>query len=308
MRAAPESAEAVLLPAEFLTAQNRRAEAEKILEAARKRKPERIEFWLGQVEVILQERAWDRAAALLQETQNRFGDKVPIRLARARMVVRQHGPQGAAALRSLAAGGERFSDAERLALWRGLADAARQIDDFAAAQTFAQRAAEKDPDDLAVRMLLFELALRNGNDSDMERILGEIGSIEGQGPYWHYGHALRSAFLAEKRKDDRDELLAEAEKHAAAARALRPAWSRLAALTADLSLAREPGIGSGELSPCRGSGGPQPRPVATDDRAALPAGKGEGGGRNPPPDGKAGHVVVRTESPGRATRAAFGGF
>ena len=227
----PEAIDVSILRAEVLVAQDRVEEAEKMLSEARDKKPDQPVFWIALAGLAQRQGQWERGAQILQEAEQKLGDIVPLRLARARYLAQRHGGEASQQVRKLAEKSQRFSREDLLQLRTGLVGASLRIGDDEQAERLCQLLSKEDPNNLRIRLLLFELALRAKDASGMERILKEIERIEGKGPIWHFGWAARLVVLA---GDGREKVLDEAQKHLAEARKLRPKWSRVPALAGEI--------------------------------------------------------------------------
>ena len=223
-RALPDSPVLPILQAEILVAQGRVREAERRLEEAREQKKDQVVYWLAQADLAQRQGAWERAGRLLDEARQKLGDSVPLRLARAQYLARRGGSDAARRLRELAEKSEQFSEADRLRLWGGLTAMSLRAGDLEQAGRLGHQIAKQEPDNLKVRLLLFELAFAAKDDSGMQRALKEIEQVEGKGPFWLYGEAVRLGWLAAQGEKG---LLGQARKHLAKARTLRPKWSRI---------------------------------------------------------------------------------
>jgi tetratricopeptide (TPR) repeat protein len=236
-QAAPKSALTPLLRAELLVAQDRGTEAEKLILAQRDKEPNEIVYWIALVDLALRDKQWDRAEQLLQEVEKKLGDRVPLRLARAYYLAQKAEKNAAAQLRPLAEKAKDFSPDDLAKLWRGLVGPSLLVEDFQQAAQLTQLLMAQAPNDLRVRMQLFEVAAQASDFPLMEKALGEVRRLEGSGPLWHYATAVRLSLPAKEGKDKerpdkasqataRQAVLEQALEHLAAARQSRPGWSR----------------------------------------------------------------------------------
>jgi tetratricopeptide (TPR) repeat protein len=256
----PDSIGVKLLQAESLSGQKRTAEAESLLLDARKKSPDRFELWTALAGLYNQQQQWPKAEQLLDDAQHKFGDQVWLRLARGSyLLARAGGELGAksgeqkagsgelgagstgkgaagkeraamvAALKGLGDKTEAFSPTDRMALARGLATLSVEGGDTAQAIAFARVACDADPKNLPARLSLFDLAFKNGDAAGAERALKEIRGLEGEGPFWNYGQA--AICLLKPQSAALDDA---AFQHLDAARKLRPGWSALPLLTAQI--------------------------------------------------------------------------
>ena len=155
------------------------------------------------------------------------------RLALAQLLAQRHGEKATDRLRKLAENADEFSDSDRLQLWAGLVDTAIQMGDTKQARQLCERIAAKDPNNVQVRFVLFEQAVRAQDDAGMEQALKEIERVAGKGAYWLYGQAVRLSMQAKgKKRADRDRLQNEALDLLARAREASQNWPQIPLLMA----------------------------------------------------------------------------
>jgi tetratricopeptide (TPR) repeat protein len=221
-----------LLRAEVLLARDRLDDARRLLEAERDRDPKQVGPWLLLIRLADRQGRTAAIPALLEQAEKQAGPRVEWQLARARFWVK-HDPAGARSrLRGLESTLKRFPAADRSQLLRGLAEAHAGLDDFAEARRLWRRFTRQQPADLGVRFLLLELAVQAGNEKEGRRLLGEIRRIEGRGgALTEYGEAALEVLRARR---GRKTALAAARRHLAEAAALRPSWSRVPLLEAEI--------------------------------------------------------------------------
>ncbi len=193
-KAAPEAVVPVILQAQLVLARDptKIAEAHTILRDARKRLPKdkSIELWNAEASVISE--LWDaqadpvgkpkkvdEALALLDEAQRQFGDRVELRLQRARLLATKMGPQVVPALLELAQNIKAFSKDDRRKLLNGLAGELVRQQNFKEAYRLWSQLAEDDPDDIRLRSILVELAIQLGNKDEIKKNITQIKRIEG---------------------------------------------------------------------------------------------------------------------------------
>jgi tetratricopeptide (TPR) repeat protein len=239
-KAEPDRAKSLpvaLLWAEVYAAEDSKrgpAKAETWMASLRGRYKTKAEYWVARAGLAERMGKSETVLALLDEAERAAGPGVELRLARARYWARRPGPAATAALKALEEGANKYKEGERARLWHGLAGAYYQTGDLKSAERlWGQVAALKSQDhDLAVRLLLFDLALRRGDEPKMRRRIAEIHDKEGSdGVLWRYAEAARLVWLAEGgEKAD----LAVAARHLQEVSKRRPSWSRVVLLRAAL--------------------------------------------------------------------------
>lgn len=232
-QATPDATDVPILRAEALVAQAQFDAAREALLQARDKRPDELRLWLATAALEQRLDRPDDAAAVLDEAQQKLGDSVDVRLARLRLLVQRHGLEAADYLAALDTGLEAFSPEDQVRLLSGLAAGYRSINDLDRAATLWADVAARDPGNLASRLYLFDLALVAQDQSRMQGLLADIQRIEGSqsGPLWRYGESVRLLLAAEANDA---QSLARAQSMLTAARAQRPAWSRIPLLLAEV--------------------------------------------------------------------------
>jgi tetratricopeptide (TPR) repeat protein len=231
----PDAVQIPMLRAEILVAQEKLAEAEALLENARRKNPGYAGLWAVLASLAERQKNWEKAERLLEEAQRNWGDTVPQRLALAQLLSKRHGKRASDRLRKLAENIDQFSQADQIQLWAGLVNAAAIAEDNEFVKELCHKIAKREPNNVQVRFVLFEQAVRAEDDAGMVSMLKEIDQVAGQGAFWLYGQAVRLSIQAKKEKDGKQEgLLKEALGYLGRAKELRQGWSRIPLLTAGI--------------------------------------------------------------------------
>ena len=101
-KTSPESAEPLVVRADFYSAQGKFAEATDELARAKSRFPKSVAVWNAQAGVLGLQKRFDEAERLLDQAQDQLGDRVELRLQRAKLSVSKGGPQVVKDLNELA--------------------------------------------------------------------------------------------------------------------------------------------------------------------------------------------------------------
>ena len=223
------AAEVAILRAQTLLAQGNSRPARHVLEAARDRHPGEIQLWSSLADLAEGSGNHTAALATLQEARQRLGDRVDLRLAIASLWSRRSDQRSAQvqALDELRQGEEMLPVDDRIRLWRGLAAAYSAIGQEDRAGAIWQRLAKEQPDDLGVRVALFDRAIQARNPSAAEGQLNEIRRLEGNdGVFGHYCHA-RLMILQVQHSPGNLAPLSQALDDLDKAAAIRPNWVRV---------------------------------------------------------------------------------
>ncbi len=234
-RAAPGSEDVQALRAELLAAQDRPDDARRLLESLRRKHPKNPALWAALANLAERQGGPQKVQALLDELAREAGDGADLRLLRA-----DHLARGGAAARPALAALERDPETvpapDRPRLWFGLANAYFRVGDTGQAARLWRMAADQRPDDLWVRVLLFDAVLLSGDEAGAAGLAKEIRRLEGEsGSCWRYAEAARLVLAARRGSAaglDRARLLL------AEAAARRPSWPRVHALEAALEEVR----------------------------------------------------------------------
>jgi tetratricopeptide (TPR) repeat protein len=224
-------AEVILLRADALLARGTRygggiEASHQVLKEARDKRPDEIALWTGLADLKRRNQQVDQALALLAQAEERLGDQVLFRLARARCyAAEKKPPERINALAEKIAG---FQTEEQARLFSGLGDAQLRAGNFAEARKLWKRVAELPGyrTDLRLRLLLFDLAMKVGDEQGMQQALDEIRKVEGSsGAFHRYGEALRLIWLAKQGRGKQDPGLREARIHLDEVLTRRPGWA-----------------------------------------------------------------------------------
>ncbi|MCI0743396.1 MAG: tetratricopeptide repeat protein [Gemmataceae bacterium] len=230
-QASPDAAEIALLRAEVLAGKDQLAQASDHLSAAIAKHPDKVELWGARAAVLQRQEKWQEAVALLDEAEKKLGKRVELRLARARLCVQRGGDQAAQILQTLTQEAEDFQERDWQQLAKGLAQSWLRIGRKKEAAALYTRLAERDINNLSVRLALFDMALQAGQMDEVQRVLAEIRRIEGEdGTLWRLGEAWR---LLRQAREAKQKPADEVRTLLTAVAARRPNASRLALAEAE---------------------------------------------------------------------------
>jgi cellulose synthase operon protein C len=178
-KSSPQSADPPVVRAEFYSSQSKFTEAWDQLAQTKLQFPKSVVVWNAQAELLGLQKRFDEARNLLDRARDLLGDRVELRLERARLSVTKGGPQVVKDLNELAQNLGGFSKEDRRKLLNGLATELRQQQDLQDAIRLWSRLAEGEPNDLELRLTLLDLAFQTANGDEIEKNIKQIGEIEG---------------------------------------------------------------------------------------------------------------------------------
>ncbi|MCS7239290.1 MAG: tetratricopeptide repeat protein [Thermoguttaceae bacterium] len=231
-KAAADDWRPALLWVEILVGQRKLDEARQALQEAKEKWPQELEVWLAEAAFERRQRQFERVEEILANAETRLGDSARLRLARAHYLVEKLGDKAVEPVRALGENLPNWPDEERGQLLVGLGAFLMQLNEFGSARRYCLEAAKLLPHNLRARILLFDLALRAADQEALGQVVTEIEQIEGRGALWHYGRAVELVLRSVLGKEDR---FGEARNLLMQAAALRPAWSRVPLLLAEIA-------------------------------------------------------------------------
>lgn len=204
-QATPDAVEVVLLRTEVLAAEaevladeakaKKFAEANRLLEAACAKSPKKVELWVARAGLAEREGKGEEAFRILDVAEREVGDHVQLRLARARFA-RLVPEKKAAILASAVKGIDRFPDAERAALYRGLAEVQYVDGNVAEALRLGREAARLLAGEPGIRLFLFDLSLVLGDRATVDELVSDLRAIPGVGHLADYAEACALVWQA----------------------------------------------------------------------------------------------------------------
>jgi tetratricopeptide (TPR) repeat protein len=231
-RAMPQSADVAILEAQLAQAKNPGAGLE-MLQKERDKNPSQPGPWLALIRMA-QSQGKD-TLGLIDQAEKKLGDRVELRMARARYWFRVGGKGAAGALAKLEENTSKLSPAEQAGLLAGLADLYLRADNPKEAKRLLSELAAMRPENTQVRLALFELAFLTRAEGDLEPLVREMRQIEGDnGTLWRYCQACQIILAVQMHKAERDRLT-EARTLLANVASRRPKWGRVALREAELT-------------------------------------------------------------------------
>jgi tetratricopeptide (TPR) repeat protein len=183
-----------------------------------------------------------KAMEVLNRTVEQFGDLPALRLDKADILIQMNKSEQdreplKRELANLFAGIDQWSDAQKIELWGGMAGRYLNLNMPVEARQNLALSADKQPNELPLRLALFTLALEAGDDAGMQEAQAKILQIVGDtnDSNWLFAEARRKLVLLRRGRLPR-EALGEIRKLAEEALKQRGEWSDLQVLLAEIEL------------------------------------------------------------------------
>jgi len=211
-----------LLRADLLTAQGRLDDARSLLSAAQAKDPRNLPYRLALARLTQRQGKGPAALQILDQAEKELGPSQDIQLARLDYWGRQGGAAARAAVARLAEDRGRIPAADQPAFLGRLASVEVQLRELSLARQHGRELAELQPDDVHVRLTLFDLSLEAGDQGDAASLVKEVRQIEGDtGMFWRFAQA---ALLIDKARRGASRNLDEARALAAEISERQPDW------------------------------------------------------------------------------------
>ncbi len=244
-KALPGSIERLtLLRADMLVARKRMDEAQKLLTEAEAKDPRNLPYRLALARLSQRQGKGAEPLKILDEAEKDLGPSLAIQLARLSLWGRQGDEAAKAAVAKLAETRQQVAAADRPALLDRLALTEIRLNELALARQHYQELAALEPENIPVRLALFDLAIEAGDQTGAGDLVNEIRKLEGdKGTRWRFAQA---ALQIDRALRGSSSNLDEARSLAAEIAAQRPDWwagptlnGRLAELAGSPDLAIE---------------------------------------------------------------------
>ena len=202
--------------------------AERYLEDLHEKNPDKVEFWTILASFAQRREQWDKVEELLHDAKQRLGDSVALRLAYAQYLVKRYGNDAGPRLKKLTENLDKLSAHDRIQLFDGLIIPCLQANNDSLGRLLCMKVLQKEPDNLRIQFLRFELALRAQDSSSLPPILADIEKYAGRNSMWLYGQAVYLSLQSSG--SGQAAALNQAMECLTQAREQRPTWSKPPAL------------------------------------------------------------------------------
>ncbi len=221
------------LRVDVLAAQDRLDEARSLLSSALAKDPGNLRYRLATARLAQRQGQGAAALQIIDRAEKDLGPSPDIRLARLDYWGLEGGDEARAAVAELAATGARIPAADRPEFLDRLSLVETRLGERELARQHGRELAALRPEEIDIRLRLFNLALAAGDPADAVDLVAQIRKSEGEeGTSWRFASA---ALLLDKVRRGDPEPLGEARRLAAEIARRRPEWAGTFALEGDIA-------------------------------------------------------------------------
>jgi len=234
---APDLAEIPIIQAWALMVkpQPNSEEAFKVLNNACAKNQNEAQLWIALADTTERVRTPEKALEVLNDAEKLLGDRPELRLAKARYWIKSGRDKGGdTMLAKLEQDTGKLGQGE-VPFLKGLAELYQRAGKSSDAKRLWTQLLEKDPNDMHIRLGLFDLAIQDGDKAAQTKMLADVKKIEGEdGTVWKYAEACR--ILSSARKDKNVDKIRYVRSLLSKVAAQRPSWAAVATREAEIYL------------------------------------------------------------------------
>ena len=181
----------------------RQQEADKFVKELRAAAPNDLSVIVRDVNDAAKNDGIEAAIALLEKNKSKFTDSLNYRLLRCELLARHVPDQAREQLSFLEADMGTFPEERQVSLVRGMGRVYLLMGDFKETRRLWEKLANQRPNDFAVRLSMFELAMEDGDEDGMKSAQKKLAALLGQdSAEWQFTEAARITWRARNGKDD----------------------------------------------------------------------------------------------------------
>ncbi len=195
------------LVAEYYKTTNQENKAKKVLEYVRTISANDPNLLIEQVKRIASTRGIEAALNTLDAKSRKLGEPITIRLLRCELLARVRPEEAKQQLRILEADLASLSADQRVAVTRGIGRIYLVMNELTEARRVWEQLAKDRPQDILVRMAMFEMAMQTEDDEAMQQAMDEIERLVGkESAEWEWAEAARIVWSFRKGQLEKNEL------------------------------------------------------------------------------------------------------
>ena len=222
----------------LLSESGRTKEAEQFRKDVEKNSPNDLAVIVGRINEAAKTDGIEAAIGLLEENQDRFTDQLSYRLLRCELLARHLPEKAKQELQFLEADMETFPTNRQISMVRGMGRINLLMGENKETRRLWNKLADQRPNDISVRLSMFELAMDDGDDEGMLQAQKRIAELVGEeSAEWQFAEAARLSWRGRNGHDvppRYDDALGLVEQ----AISRRESWEMLYRLKGELQLLR----------------------------------------------------------------------
>lgn len=231
----PDSIDILVLKSRVSVFQDQVDEARELVIAAKEQHPKSLALWAELADIEANTKGPEAGLAVLADAREALDNPFELRIAEIAMLMRRPQDEALSALKKIAEEASQHESAEeQTQLIQGVGEAMYRLGQYDEAMSYFQQVAERRPNDLTLRLLMFAVAREAEDNEAMEETLASIEKLVGKNhTYWQYCEAARLVSQFQDGKEDR-KALDRARQLVESAQEARPNWSSVARLDAEI--------------------------------------------------------------------------
>ena len=220
----PTSPELPIMLARIYELGDRSEMAEKVLEEARGRLPEKTELWIAAIDLAIRNQQFDKARKLLAVAEKQFGESTQLQLTGILLSGAEHPEQMPAELKKFEETISSLPDSERIVYQRQLLRLHQRLGHSVEVARLLKIVGPESGNSVSGLMQMFDAAMLTGDEAEIKSAIARLKEFEGQdGYHWKYCQAFwdinQGAAGERERLVQAKQLLTEITRH-------HPSWSR----------------------------------------------------------------------------------
>ncbi len=178
-------------------------EADKFVSDVKKQAPNDLSMIVRDVNEVAGKDGIEAAIELLEKNKSRFTDQLSYRLLRCELLARHVPDKAREELGYLEADMGTFPPERQVAMVRGMGRINLLMGDFKETRRLWEKLSDQRPNDISVRLSMFELAMEDGDEDGMKSAQKRVAALVGEeSAEWQFTEAARITWRGRNRKDD----------------------------------------------------------------------------------------------------------
>ena len=200
----PDSVELIVLKSRVAVFEGKLEQAREMLLAAQAAHPKSLVIWVELADVEAYLNGVDQGLAVLAEAHEKVDTPQQLHIAEIALMLRKPQEEARAGIDQLADTIARMENSdEQTQLLQNIGEAYYRLNQYDQSMALFRQVADRRPEDLTLRLLMFSVAREAKQNETMEEMLAEIERLVGKNhTYWQYCEAARIVSQVEDDEED----------------------------------------------------------------------------------------------------------